>query len=210
MSVLEYVKNSVIKGDDEQVVKDVNMAIDMKEDPISIINKGLIEGMNVVGSRFKAEEMFVPEVLMSAQAMAAGVEVVQPLIKEGDITNKGTIVLGTVKGDLHDIGKKLVAIMFDSNGYNVVDIGFDVPAEKFVEAVKENNAQIVGLSALLTTTMPEMKTVIDTLKEAGLREKVKVIIGGAPVTEEFSDEIGADGYSPDAGSATQLADRLLA
>jgi 5-methyltetrahydrofolate--homocysteine methyltransferase len=210
MSVLEYVKNSVIKGDDEQVVKDVNMAIDMKEDPISIINNGLIAGMNVVGSRFKAEEMFVPEVLMSAQAMAAGVEVVQPLIKEGDITNKGTIVLGTVKGDLHDIGKKLVAIMFDSNGYNVVDIGFDVPAEKFVEAVKEHNAQIVGLSALLTTTMPEMKTVIDTLKGAGLRDKVKVIIGGAPVTEEFSEEIGADGYSPDAGSATQLADRLLA
>ena len=210
MSVLEYVKNSVIKGDDEQVVKDVNMAIDMKEDPISIINNGLIAGMNVVGSRFKAEEMFVPEVLMSAQAMAAGVEGVQPLIKEGDITNKGTIVLGTVKGDLHDIGKKLVAIMFDSNGYNVVDIGFDVPAEKFVEAVKEHNAQIVGLSALLTTTMPEMKTVIDTLKGAGLRDKVKVIIGGAPVTEEFSEEIGADGYSPDAGSATQLADRLLA
>ncbi len=209
MSVLEYIKNSVIAGDDEQVVKDVKMAIDMKEEHLAIINDGLIAGMNVVGARFKVGDMFVPEVLMAAQAMAAGVELVKPLIADGDMPNKGTIILGTVKGDLHDIGKQLVGIMFDSNGYKVVDVGFDVPTEKFVEAVKEHNAQLVGMSALLTTTMLEMKTVIDALEAAGIRDSVKVLIGGAPVTGEFSEEIGADGYAPDAGSATELADSLL-
>jgi len=209
MSVLEYIKNSVIAGDDEQVVKDVKMAIEMKEEPLAIINDGLISGMNVVGARFKIGDMFIPEVLMAAQAMAAGVELVQPLIAVGDMPNKGTIVLGTVKGDLHDIGKKLVAIMFSSNGYNVVDVGFDVPTEKFVEAVKKHKAKILGMSALLTTTMLEMKAVIDALEAEGIRDGVKVIIGGAPVTKEFSEEIGADGYAPDAGSGTELADLLL-
>ena len=209
MSVLEYIKNSVIAGDDEQVVKDVKMAIEMKEEPLAIINDGLISGMNVVGARFKIGDMFIPEVLMAAQAMAAGVELVQPLIAVGDMPNKGTIVLGTVKGDLHDIGKKLVAIMFSSNGYNVVDVGFDVPTEKFVEAVKKHKAKLLGMSALLTTTKLEMKAVIDALEAEGIRDGVKVIIGGAPVTKEFSEEIGADGYAPDAGSGTELADLLL-
>lgn len=207
--VLDYVKESVIAGDDEKILKDVQMAIDMKEVPLSIINDGLIAGMNEVGVRFKAGDMFVPEVLMAAQAMHAGVALVQPLIAEGDMPNKGTIVIGTVKGDLHDIGKKLVAMMFDSNGYKVIDVGFDVPTEKFVEAVKEHNADFVGMSALLTTTMLEMKTVIEALEAAGLRKQVKVLIGGAPVTADFAKEIGADAYAPDAGSGTELAKGFL-
>lgn len=207
--VLEYIKESVIAGDDEKILKDVQMAIDIKEDPLTIINDGLIAGMNEVGVRFKAGDMFVPEVLMAAQTMHAGVALVQPLIAEGDMPNKGTIVLGTVKGDLHDIGKKLVAMMFDSNGYNVIDVGFDVPTETFVAAVKEHNAELIGMSALLTTTMLEMKKVIEALEAEGLRSQVKVLIGGAPVTAEFAKEIGADAFAPDAGSGTELAKALL-
>lgn len=208
-AVLDYIKNSVIAGDDEKILQDVQMAIDMKEDPITIINDGLIAGMNEVGVRFKSGDMFVPEVLLAAQTMHAGVTLVQPLIKEGDMPNKGTIVLGTVKGDLHDIGKKLVAMMFDSNGYTVIDVGFDVPTEKFVAAVKENNADLIGMSALLTTTMLEMGKVVEALKAAGLRDQVKILIGGAPVTAEYAKEIGADAYAPDAGTGTELANKFL-
>ena len=208
-AILGYIKASVIAGDDEKILQDVQMALDMKEDPLAIINDGLIAGMNEVGVAFKAGDMFVPEVLLAAQTMHAGVAIVQPFISAEDMPNKGTIVLGTVKGDLHDIGKKLVAMMFDSQGFNVIDVGFDVPTEKFVEAVKENNADFVGMSALLTTTMGEMQIVIDALKEAGLRDQVKVLIGGAPVTSEFAEEIGADAFAADAGSGTEIANEFL-
>lgn len=209
MSTLSELKDAVIDGDDELVLELTKKAVDEGSDPMEIINDGLIGGMNVVGKEFKEGTMFVPQVLMTANAMKMGVEELRPLLKEGDISSKATVVFGTVKGDLHDIGKNLVAIMFDSQGYEVINVGMDVPTEKFIEAVKEHNATLVGMSALLTTTMPEMPIVIKALEEAGLRDQVKVIIGGAPVTQEYSDEIGADGYSPDAQSAVELADKLL-
>jgi 5-methyltetrahydrofolate--homocysteine methyltransferase len=179
-------------------------------DPLEIINQGLVAGMNVVGPRFKAGEMFVPEVLMSAKALHAGMELVKEKLVDFEMPSEGKVVIGTVKGDLHDIGKNLVAIMLESSGYDVVNLGVDIPPEKFAEAVKEHNPQVVGLSALLTTTMLAMKETIDYLKEEGLRDQVKVIIGGAPVTEDFSVEIGADGYAPDGGSAVELVKGLLA
>jgi 5-methyltetrahydrofolate--homocysteine methyltransferase len=164
--------------------------------------------MNVVGARFKVGDMFVPEVLMSAKSMAAGIEMVKPLIAAEDMPNKGTIVLGTVKGDLHDIGKNLVGMMLESGGFKVHNIGIDIAPEKFVEAIKEYNPQIVAMSALLTTTMPHMKDTIELIKEEGLN--VKCIIGGAPITQDFADKIGADGYSPDAASCVELCTKLLA
>jgi 5-methyltetrahydrofolate--homocysteine methyltransferase len=200
---------AVISGN-EAGVKDLTKSlIDAGEKPIDIINQGLIGGMNVVGVRFKAGDMFVPEVLMAARSMAAGVELVKPLIAEKDMPSKGTVVLGTVKGDLHDIGKNLVAMLMESAGYKVINMGTDVESEKFVEAVKEQKPDVVALSALLTTTMLKMKEVVDLLQEAGLRGNVKVIIGGAPISQEYADEIGADGYASDAASATELCDKLL-
>ncbi|MDK2986131.1 MAG: hypothetical protein PWQ96_1775, partial [Clostridia bacterium] len=184
-------------------------AIDEGVEAIDIINEGLIPGMTVVGTRFKAGEMFVPEVLMSARAMQGGMELVKPLIADTDMPSAGTVVLGTVKGDLHDIGKNLVGMMMESAGFKVINMGVDVSAEKFVEAVKEHKPQVVALSALLTTTMLAMKDVIELLKEEGLRDDVKVLVGGAPVSQDFADEIGADGYAPDAASATDLVKSLL-
>ncbi|UMZ73831.1 corrinoid protein [Natranaerofaba carboxydovora] len=208
MANFEELKNSVIDADVEKVEQLTQQAIDGGSDPIEIINNGLIAGMTVVGQRFKDGDMFVPEVLMAAKAMAAGVDKVKPLIAEADVPSSGKVVLGTVKGDLHDIGKNLVKMMLESVGYYVVDIGIDVPAEDFVQAVKDEKPQIVGMSALLTTTMMEMKETIDALKEAGVRDDVKIIVGGAPVTEEFAEEIGADAYAPDAPTATDIIEEL--
>jgi len=203
-------QNAVITGDLGKVRELVQRAIDAQENPLSLINDGLIPGMNVVGIKFKAGDMFVPEVLMAARAMNTGMELVKPLIAESEIPSVGKALIGTVKGDLHDIGKNLVAMMLESAGFNVVNLGVDIPPEKFAAAVKEQKPQVVALSALLTTTMLAMKDTVEVLKEEGLRESVKVIIGGAPVTQQFAEEIGADGYAPDAASATDLAKKILA
>lgn len=210
MVKLEDLSNAVILGNDQKVKELTKLAIEEKLAPGSIINDALIPGMTVVGKRFKNNEMFVPEVLMSARAMNAGMDLVKPLLLGGEIASKGTMVIGTVKGDLHDIGKNLVAMMFESAGYKVIDMGVDVSPEGFARAVKEHHANVVGLSALLTTTMLAMKDTIEVLKEEGLRDKVKVVIGGAPISQDFADEIGADGFAPDAASATELVDSLLA
>jgi 5-methyltetrahydrofolate--homocysteine methyltransferase len=183
--------------------------LDSGVDPLDVINKGLIAGMDRVGVLFKNNEMFVPEVLMSAKAMNAGVEVVKEKQQAFDMPSLGKVVIGTVRGDLHDIGKNLVAMMMESSGFTVYNLGVDIEPAKFVEAVKEYRPDIVAMSALLTTTMMNMKETIDALKEAGLKDKVKVIIGGAPITQEFADEIGADGYAPDAASATELCKQLV-
>lgn len=210
MSHFEELAKAVINGQEAKVKELTQAAINEGVAPLSIINDGLIAGMNVVGQRFKVGDMFVPEVLMSARAMSAGVELVKPLLLDGEMTNKGTVVIGTVKGDLHDIGKNLVGMMLESSGYKVIDMGVDTSPEEFVAAIKENNAQVLGLSALLTTTMLSMKETIEVLKEEGIRDNVRVLIGGAPITQSFADEIGADGFAPDAASATELVGKLLA
>lgn len=206
----DELSQNVISANQAKVKELTNMALSEGVSPVDIINKGLIPGMTVVGVRFKAGDMFVPEVLMSARAMNAGMEIVKPLIVDSEMPTQGKVLIGTVKGDLHDIGKNLVAMMLESAGYTVINLGVDVPADKFVQAVKENKPDIVGMSALLTTTMLCMKDVIELLKEEGLRDQVKVIIGGAPISQDFSDEIGADGYAPDAGSTTELCGKLIA
>jgi 5-methyltetrahydrofolate--homocysteine methyltransferase len=200
---------AVIMGSVEQVVEATHAAIAGGADPMEIIQKGLTAGMTIVGQRFKACEMYIPEVLMSAKAMAAGVDLVKPLLKGQKITSKGKFMIGTVKGDMHDIGKNLVALMMESSGFEVINIGIDISPERFADAVREHKPHILGLSAMLTTTMLAMQDTIEGLKEAGLRDTVKVMIGGAPVAEDFAMEIGADGYAPDGGSAAEVAQRLL-
>lgn len=173
--------------------------------PKDILTQGLIAGMSIVGEKFKRNEIFVPEVLISARAMNAALAVLKPALAESGVEPVGTAVICTVKGDLHDIGKNLVKMMIEGTGIRVVDLGVDCDAQKVIDGVKENNADIVCLSALLTTTMMYQKEIIDALKEAGLRDKVKVMVGGAPVTQAFADEIGADVYTPDAATAAQVA-----
>lgn len=209
MSNYAEVAQSVITGQIDKVREQVKSLIDGGNAPLEIINQGLIEGMNVVGARFKAGEMFVPEVLKCAKSMAAGVELVKPLIAESDVQSKGKVVLGTVKGDLHDIGKNLVGMMIESGGLEVINLGIDLPPEKFAEAIREHNPQIVAMSALLTTTMPAMKETIEYLVEEGLRDQVKIIVGGAPISRDFAESIGADGFAPDAASATDLCKEFI-
>ena len=176
----------------------------------AILNDGLIVGMNELGVLFKNNEVYVPEVLIAARAMKTGTEILKPLLAEANAQTRGVIAIGTVKGDLHDIGKNLVGMMLEGAGFTVIDLGVDVTPEAFIDAAKNQGAQILGMSALLTTTMPSIKLSIDALREAGVREKVKIMIGGAPVTQSFADEVGADGYSPDAASAADLAKALIA
>ena len=204
MADYEGLAEGVIKGEIDRVADLTRKAVDEGTDPMDIINKGLMSGMNVVGERFKAGEMFVPEVLMSAKAMTAGMEIVKPLIVGGGLPSKGKVILGTVKGDLHDIGKKLVGMIMESAGIEVIDLGTDVAPEDFAESIKKEGPDVIGMSALLTTTMLSMKDTIEVLEEEGIRDKVKVIVGGAPVTKDFADEIGADGWAPDAVSAKDL------
>lgn len=209
MASFEELAQCIITGQYEQIQTLTRRMVDEGVNPIDIINKGLLPGMNVVGARFKACEMFVPEVLMSAKAMNAAMEIVKPLIADNDMPTSGTIVIGTVKGDLHDIGKNLVAMMLESAGFKVINLGIDIAPEKFVDAIKEHQPDIVGLSALLTTTMAAMKDTIEVIAEAGLRDRVKIIVGGAPITHEFAEKIGADGFAPDAAAATDLCRQLL-
>jgi 5-methyltetrahydrofolate--homocysteine methyltransferase len=205
----ERVAEGIMTGNQSLIIETVNRLIEEGAEPLSIINEGLMPGMNVVGEKFKIGQMFVPEVLMAARAMNAGIELVKPLINDEDMPNEGTVVIGTVKGDLHDIGKNLVAMMMETTGFKVIDIGVDVGADQFIKAVEEHDANIVAMSAMLTTTMVYMKKVVEGLEEAGLRDKVKVIIGGAPLTQKFSDEISADLYTVDASSAASSAKIIL-
>ncbi|WP_277998185.1 cobalamin B12-binding domain-containing protein [Zhaonella formicivorans] len=206
----EEICRAVVSGNEAKVKELTKSMVDAGSDPLEIINQGLIAGMNIVGPRFKNGEMFVPEVLMSARAMSAGLDIVKPLIADTDLPSVGKVVIGTVKGDLHDIGKNLVAMMMESAGFTVINLGVDISPEKFVQAVKEHNPDVVAMSALLTTTMLSMKDTIEVLKEEGLRDKVKVVVGGAPISKDFADEIGADGFAPDAASATELCKQLIA
>src|SRR6056297_2662130 len=205
----EKMADAVIKGKEDLVDEITQKAVDEGVEPTEIINNGLISGMNVVGKRFKAGDMFVPEVLMSAKSMKAGMNIVKPLLLEGDMPSEGKVLLGTVSGDLHDIGKNLVGMMMESGGLEIVNLGTDISPEEFADEVKDHKPDVLGMSALLTTTMLSMRDTIEVLREEGLRESVKVMVGGAPVTKEFSDEIGADGWAPDAASAKDLAFELI-
>ena len=209
MATIEDVSKFVIAGKKGKVKGLCDHLLKEGMDPLEIINKGLIGGMVEVGIRFKANTMFIPEVMMSAEAMAAGTEVVKPVINAEDLPSIGTVLLGTVKGDLHDIGKNLVGMMLESVGFTVINAGIDNPPETFVDLIKKEHPEVLAMSALLTTTMLHMKDTIELLKEEGIRNDVKVIIGGAPVSQDFADEIGADGFSPDAASATDLCKKLL-
>jgi 5-methyltetrahydrofolate--homocysteine methyltransferase len=205
MSLKEDIYNKVIVGDAEGVKTLTARAVQEGFTAAELLNEALIPAMTEVGQRFERQEYFVPEMLIAARAMKAGVEILRPYLVEAGVKPIGTVVIGTVAGDLHDIGKNLVSMMLEGTGFRVIDLGVDVPAEKFVQAVRENNPQIVGMSALLTTTMMAMKATIEALRKAGLRERVKVMVGGAPVTQRFADEIGADLYAPDASSAARTA-----
>jgi 5-methyltetrahydrofolate--homocysteine methyltransferase len=206
--VLQQIADKLYGGDRDAVSSLTQQALDGGLTPGKVLRGGLLAGMDRVGVDFRAGELFVPEVLIAARAMHAGMDILKPLLTEGEAEMEGKVVIGTVEGDLHDIGKNLVAMMLEGGGFEIVDIGTDVVPEKFVEAVKQEEPNVVGMSALLTTTMPKMKNTIEALAEAGLREKVKIMVGGAPVTKQYADEIGADGYAPDAGSAVELARSL--
>jgi len=207
MADLAAIAEALIKGDRDTVSTLVQAAADEGVSAEQILNEGLVAGMDVVGRKFKNNEFYVPEVLIAARAMNAGMELLAPLLAESGAKSAGTVVLGTVKGDLHDIGKNLVGMMLKGGGFQVVDAGIDVAPEKFVELAQENGADLIGLSALLTTTMTQMAAVIEAVKQAGLG--AKVMIGGAPITQEYADEIGADAYAPDAASAVDLARELM-
>lgn len=210
MAILEDIQNCVLDGELDEIKDLVQKAVDGGIDPAAIINDGLIGGMNIVAPLFKSGEMFVPEVMESADTMNEGMQVVKPLITDADMPTKGKVIIGTVNGDLHDIGKNLVVLMMESRGYTVVDMGVDVKEEQFVEAIKEHKPDIVGMSSLLTTTMMKIDDTIKMINESGLRDQVKIIIGGAPISQEFADDIGADGYSEDASTAVELCDRMMA
>jgi 5-methyltetrahydrofolate--homocysteine methyltransferase len=207
--ILNALKEAVIVGNAPAARELTERALAENISPKKLLDDALIPGMMVVGEKFKNNEYYVPEVLIAARAMYASLDLLRPILSKSDVEPKGTVVIGTVKGDLHDIGKNLVRMMLEGGGFRVIDLGVDVAPEKFIEAIKENNAQILAMSALLTTTMPSMKITIDALKGAGIRDKVKVMVGGAPVTQQWADEIGADGYAPDAASAVDKAKELL-
>jgi len=205
MSILNEISTFLQQGRAKNVKELVQKAIDEGIDSKSILQDGLIAGMNVIGEKFKNNEVYVPDVLIAARAMNAGLELLRPLLVQSGVQAVGKVVLGTVKGDLHDIGKNLVRMMMEGKGLEVIDLGVDVPAEKFVSTAIESGAQIIACSALLTTTMGEMKNVVDTAVAQGIRDKVKIMVGGAPLNENFCKSIGADKYTPDAASAADEA-----
>ena len=208
MSNITNLSLAVEKGKRNDAKALAQALLDENMQPLDIVEKGLVPGMSAIGEKFKNNEVFVPEMLIAARAMKEAMGLLEPLLAKAGIKPKYTVVIGTVQGDLHDIGKNLVAMMLKGANFGVVDIGTNVPPEKFVAAVKENNAAILALSALLTTTMPAMKTAVEAVRAAGLKD-LKIMVGGAPVTQDYSDEIGADGYSADAASAVDLALKLL-
>jgi 5-methyltetrahydrofolate--homocysteine methyltransferase len=209
MEILQQISESLQRGDHEQVAEFTRQAIDADISATRILNDGLMTGMNLVGQRFGAHEIFLPELLIAARAMNAGIDLLKPLFLGGEMPTKGKVVIGTVKGDLHDIGKNLVGIMLKGAGFEVIDVGNDVTADVFVDAAEAKGASVVGLSALLTTTMTGMKDVVDLVKSRGLQDKIKVIVGGAPLSKAFADEIGADAYGYDAGNAVEIVKELV-
>jgi len=208
MADLKALADAVIKGDQKKAVEITKAAIAEGAAPKDILDKGLIAGMDVVGARFKKNEIYIPEVLIAARAMKMAMEILEPELVKAGVEPVGKLLIGTVQGDLHDIGKNLVAMMLKGAGFEVIDLGVDVGPEKFVEQVKTSKAQLIGMSALLTTTMPGMERTIKALKKAGV--PVKVMIGGAPVTQDYANKIGADGFAPDAASAVDMAKSLVA
>lgn len=209
MDILKEISECLQQGDDEKVFAFTKQAIEEKIPPKEILECGLIGGMNIIGEKYRAFEIFLPDVLMAAKAMYAGMDLLKPLfIKEG-IPTVGKVVIGTVQGDLHDLGKNLVGIMLKGAGFEVIDLGNNVPPERFVETAKKEGAYVIGMSALLTTTMPVMKRVVDLVKEEGLSGRIKIIIGGAPVTEEFAQKIGADAYAYDSADAVESVKKLI-
>jgi len=209
VSILEDIAGALMKGKANDVKDLVQKALAAEEAPGAILNKGLLAGMSVIGDRFKKNEVYVPEVLIAARAMKAGMQILQPQLAATGVEPTGTAVIGTVKGDLHDIGKNLVGMMLEGAGFKVVDLGIDVDPQKFVDGARNNKAAVIGVSALLTTTMTNMKAVVDAVKASDLAGKTKIMVGGAPVTGAFCDEIGANGYAPDAASAADLAKKLI-
>lgn len=209
MTIFEKIADEVQKGDSEAVEAQVNDAISQDIPADSIMNDGLVQGMNIVSEKFKNNECFIPEVLVSAKAMTVGLGILKPLLAEKNVKPLGRAVIGTIQGDLHDIGKNIVGMLLQGAGFEIIDLGADVHVDRFVESARAENADLVGMSALLTTTMVNMKTVIERLQEAGIRDNVKVIIGGAPVTQAYADQIGADGYATDAATGVDVAKKLL-
>ncbi len=207
--IYERLSVTILEGDSEKSAKLVQRALDKGLPPKEILENSLVVGMAEVGARFKRGDMFVPEVLMCAEAMARGLDVLRPLLADTGVKLTGKILMGTVKGDLHDIGKNLVSMMCEGAGFEIVDLGFDVPPDRFVEGIKEHQPDIVGMSAMLTTTMRAMGYTVKAIEEAGLRDRVKIICGGAPVDAAFADRIGADGYGSNAPSGADLAKELL-
>ena len=210
MADLQGIAQSVIKGQAAKVEELVRQALDEKVPVRQILHEGLIAGMNVVGDYFKNNKFYVTEVLIAARAMKKGMEMIRPRLIEEKVEPLGRACIGTVKGDLHDIGKNLVAMMLEGAGFEVIDLGIDVPPSRFIEAVKQQGSKIICMSALLTTTMSGMKTTVEALKEAGIQDQVRTLIGGAPVTQTYADQIGANGYAPDAASAVEKAKELVA
>ncbi|MFN2245040.1 MAG: corrinoid protein [Anaerolineae bacterium] len=208
--ILAKIASELYEGEDQSVAELVQKALDQGMEPKEVLQGGLIAGMDEVGRDFKAGELFVPEVLIAARAMHAGMNVLRPLLSETDSVSAGKYLIGTVKGDLHDIGKNLVKMMLEGAGFETIDLGTDVEPQAFVDAVREHKPLLIGMSALLTTTMVQMRATVEALEEAGLRDSVKIMIGGAPVTEAFATQIGADAYAPDAASAVDKARELVA
>jgi corrinoid protein of di/trimethylamine methyltransferase len=209
VKTLNTLFSAIIAGDRAEVQEKVKAALEEKQEPTIVLNEGMIAAMREVGKRFEAGDFFVPEMLLSARAMQAGMAVLKPSLQQSNVQSTGKVVIGTVKGDLHDIGKNLVALMLEGAGFEIKDMGIDVAAEDFIAALQAESADILALSALLTTTLPSVKQTIKAIEEAGLRDKVKIIIGGAPVTEDYARQVGADGYSPDASRAVGVAEALM-
>lgn len=210
MSLVSEIADNLVHGEDDRVAKLVRQAVDQGTPAATILNDGLIAGMNVVGEQFRLREIFLPDVLLAARAMYAGLDLLKPALAGADLPTAGRVVIGTVRGDLHDIGKNLVGIMLGGAGFEVIDLGNDVPAARFVEEAERQGARVIGLSALLTTTMPVMKDVVDLVRARGLAGRVSVIVGGAPVTEAWAREIGADAHGYDAANAVERIRALMA
>lgn len=210
MSNYEKIRNIIVNGETDKIEDAINEELNLGESPQDILNNGLIEPLNDLGTRFELGEVFVPELLIAAEAMQKGVEVLTPYLQQGDVKKVGKCLFCTVEGDVHDIGKNLVISFLESSGFEVVDLGTDVDVDEIVEAIEEDDEiKILGMSAMLTTTMYTMKDVIEELEDAGLRDRIKIMIGGAPINQDFADKIGADGYSANAPQAVELAKRLI-
>lgn len=208
-NIIKEIYQNVLEGQSKQTPENVTTALEQGMNAETILNEGMVSAMSEVGRLFEEGEYFVPEMLISARAMQEGLAVLKPALSKADVQPSGKIVIGTVAGDLHDIGKNLVGMMLEGAAFEVIDLGTDVPPEKFVDAIRTSGAQVVAISALLTTTMNNMKTVIKAISDAGLRSTVKIIVGGAPLNEQFAESIGADGYSPDASKAVALVKNLI-